>query len=63
MEEEVINEFGIEFAIQRIAPKITEKLIEYNNKPTKKLKEEVIQLISDRDAIYSNDKEVIKKYI
>lgn len=63
MKEKIINEFGIEFAIQKIAPMITEKLIEYKKKPTKNLKEQLIQLISDRDAIYSNDKEVIKKYI
>ena len=63
MDQKIINEFDIELAIQKIAPKITEKLREYNKKPTKELKEELIQLISDRDAIYSNDKEVIKKYI
>lgn len=63
MEEDIMNQFGIEFAIQKIAPKITEKLMEYNKKPTKKLKEEIIQLVSDREAIYSNDKEVIRKYI
>ena len=63
MKEVITNEFGIEFAIQKISPKITEKLIEYNKRPTEELKKEIIQLISDRDAIYSNDKEIIKKYI
>ena len=63
MQEDIINEFGIEFAIQKIAPKIAEKLNEYQKNPTKELKDELIQLISDRDAIYSNDKEIIKKYI
>lgn len=63
MKEDILNEFGIEFAIQKVSPQIAEKLIEYNKKPTKKLKEEIIQLILDRDDIYSNDKEVIKKYI
>ena len=37
--------------------------MEYSKNPTKKLKEEIIQLISDRDAIYSNNREVIKRYI
>ena len=63
MEDDIINEFEIDFAIQKIAPKITEKLMEYNKKPTKELKKEIIQLISERDAIYSNDKEVIRKYL
>ena len=63
MKDDIINEYGIEFAIQKIAPQITEKLTEYNQKPTKDLKAEIIQLISDRDAIYSNDKEIIRKYI
>ena len=63
MKEDIINEFGIEFAIQKIAPQISKKLMEYNKKPTKELKKEIIQLISDRDAIYSNDKEVIRKYV
>ncbi len=63
MDQKIINEFDIELAIQKIAPKITEKLKEYNRKPTKELKEEIIQLIADRDAIYSNDKEVIRKYL
>ena len=63
MKEEFVNEFGIELAIQMIAPMITEKIMEYNKKTTKELKKEIIQLISDRDAIYSNDKEIIKKYI
>ena len=63
MQKDIINEFGMKFAIQKIAPQIAEKLMEYNKKPTKDLKTEIVQLISDRDAIYSNDKEVIRKYI
>ena len=63
MTDDIINEFGIKLAIQKIAPLITEKLKEYSKKPTKELKKEIIELISDRDAIYSNDKEVIRKYL
>ena len=61
--EEIIKEFGIEIAIEKITPKIKEKIDEYTKTKDENVKKELAELLEDRDNIYSNNEEVIRKYV
>lgn len=59
---ELIKEFGIEIAIEKIAQKITELTEQYKVNKNKDLKNQIVDLMKDRDKVYQNDKDVIMKY-
>ena len=59
----LIEQDAINISIQRIAMMINEKMEKYNRTKDENLKKELIQLIKDRDLVYSNDKLTIEKYI
>lgn len=59
---ELVKEFGIEIAIEKIAQKITELTEQYKVNKNKDLKNQIVDLMKDRDKIYQNDKDVIMKY-
>lgn len=61
--EEMIQENAIDITIQKIALKINEKMKEYEETKDNIIKLEIIELIKDRDLVYSNDKNTIKKYL
>lgn len=61
--EKIIEEFGIEIAIEKIAPEIKEKIDEYTKTKDENIKKELAMLLEDRNNIYCNDKETIKKYV
>ena len=62
-EDEIIKEYGIEFAIESIATRISQKMDEYKNKHDEKSKKELTKLIEDREMIYKGNKDVIRKYL
>ena len=62
-DEKLLDEYGMEFAIQNIAQKIAQKMDEYKDKKDKKYKKELAMLLQDRQKIYLEDKETIKKYL
>lgn len=61
-QEELIKEYGIEIAIEKVAIKITEKTKMYKDSKDEKIKEELVKLLQDREKIYDNDIKTIKKY-
>lgn len=60
--EEMIKEYGIEIAIEKIAQMITEVTEQYKKTREENLKEQLLNLIKDRDRVYNNDKDIIRKY-
>ena len=63
LEKLIIDEYGIEFAQDKIILQIKEKIEEYKVTKDKNVQKQLVQLLEDREKIYSNDKETIKKYI
>lgn len=61
--EDIINEFGIDIAIEKIIPEIKEKVKKYLETKDENIKKELAELLNDRDKIYSNDTETIRKYV
>ena len=61
--DDIINEHGIELARDKIAVLISDKLDEYKKTRNKDIQKELSGLLEDRDKIYNNDKETIKKYL
>ena len=61
--DELIQENAIDISIQKIALKINEKMKEFEDTKDNKVKLEIIELIKDRDLVYSNDKKTIEKYV
>lgn len=61
--EELIKEFGIDIAIEKITPIISEKIEEYTKTKDENVKKELAELLEDRDNIYNEDEEVIRKYV
>lgn len=61
--EEIGKEFEIEFAIEKLAQEMRKKLDEYAKTKDKESQKEIMMLLEDREKIYSNDNEVIKKYL
>lgn len=62
-QEKLIEEYGLELAIEKIAQMITEKIDMYKETNEKEKMKELTELILDREKIYKNDKETIKKYL
>lgn len=62
MNDELVLEYGIELAIEKIAPMISEKIKEYKKTRKESTNYELAELLKDREKIYSNDMETIKKY-
>ena len=61
--EKLIEEFGLELTIEKVAQMITEKIDMYKETNEKEKMKELTELILDREKIYKNDKETIKKYL
>lgn len=61
--KQIIDDYGIELAIQKITPKIAEKVKIYKETKDKNVQKELAQLLVDRDNIYRNNKDIIKKYL
>lgn len=61
--EEVLKEYGIEFAIETITPLIKQKMEEYKTTRSETAEKELADLLKDRNEIYNNNVEVIKKYV
>ncbi len=61
--EDVLKEYGIEFAIETITPLIKQKMEEYKETRDSKIVRELADLLKDRDEIYNNNTDVIKKYV
>ena len=62
-EDKIIEEFGIEFAIQNISSIISKKIDEYKKSKSKDIEEQLVELLKDKEKIYDNNKEIIKKYL
>ena len=62
-EEKLIEEYGLELAIEKVAQMITEKIDMYKETNDEEKMKELTELILDREKIYKNDKETIKKYL
>lgn len=58
-----VKTFEIDFAIQKIIPKLVKKIEEYKKRNDKFIKKELAHLLEDREKIYCDDKETIKKYL
>ena len=54
---------AIDICIQRIAVELNENMLKYEKTNDKEIKLKIIELIKDRDLIYANDKNTIKKYL
>lgn len=59
----VIKFYNLDLAIQKIIPKITEKIKIYIKTKDKTAEKELTQLLADRDNIYRNNEDIIKKYL
>lgn len=61
--EDVLKEYGIEFAIETITPLIKQKMEEYKTTRNESAEKELADLLKDRDEIYKNNTDVIKRYV
>lgn len=61
--DKLLEDSSIDICIQKISQEITEKMLEYEKNKNNEIKLKIIELIKDRDLIYSNDKKTIKKYL
>lgn len=59
----LIEENAMDIARQKIIISINEKIKKYEETKDNQLKLEIIELIKDRDLVYSNDEKTIKKYL
>ena len=62
-EEDIINEYGIEFAIETVVQKISQEIDKYKEAKDEKYAKKLAELLEDRRKIYTNDKETIRKYV
>ena len=62
-QEKLIEEYGLELAIEKVAQMITEKIDMYKETNDEEKMKELTELSLDREKIYKNDKETIKKYL
>mgnify|MGYP004728547855 FL=1 len=62
-QEKLIEEYGLELAIEKVAQMITEKIDMYKETNDEEKMKDLTELILDREKIYKNDKETIKKYL
>lgn len=58
-----LEEYGIDIAQEKIAKEVGKLSIEYENTHEQKIREQIEELIKDRDEIYKGNKEIIKKYV
>lgn len=58
-----LEEYGIDIAQEKIAKEVGKLSIEYENTYEQKIREQIEELIKDRDEIYKGNKEIIKKYV
>ena len=63
MNKEIIEKCGMELATEEVILLISKKIDEYEKKKDKNIIKEVANLLNDREKIYNNDNETIKKYI
>ena len=61
--DKLLEDAAIDICIQKIVLEINENMIKYEKNKDNEIKLKIIELIKDRDLIYSNDKETIKKYL
>lgn len=61
--EKLTEESAISISIQKIALEINDKMKIYNATKDNKIKLQLIELVKDRDLVYSNDKDTIQKYL
>lgn len=59
----LIKENAMDIARQKIIISINEKMKKYEETKDNQLRLEIIELIKDRDLVYSNDKNTIEKYL
>ena len=59
----LIKENAMDIARQKIRISINEKMKKYEETKDNQLRLEIIELIKDRDLVYSNDKNTIEKYL
>lgn len=59
----LLEDSAIDLCIQKIALEINKKMEEYEETKDNAAKIELIEIIKDRDLIYSNDKKTIEKYL
>lgn len=62
-EEDIINEYGIEFAIETVVQKISQEIDKYKEAKDEQSAKKLAELLEDRRKIYTNDKETIRKYV
>lgn len=62
-EEKIIDEFGIDLAIETIAPIITQEIEKYKKVKDEKTAKKLAELLEDRKKVYANDKDTIRKYV
>lgn len=60
--EDLIKEFSMELAIENLMYELSEKINACDEIKNSNYKSEIIQLMNDREEIYSGNKEIIKKY-
>lgn len=61
--DDMIKEYGIDFAVETIAKEISKKIDKYKETKDKESEKELARLLYDRKKIYENDLETIKKYV
>ena len=62
-EDQIIEEVGVEIAIERIIPLISEEINKYKKTRDKESSKKLAELLEDRKKIYAYDKDTIRKYI
>lgn len=60
--EDLIEEFSMELAIENLMYELSDKMNECYDIKNSNCKSEIMQLINDREEIYSGNKDVIRKY-
>ena len=60
--EDLEEEFSMELAIENLMLELSEKMNSCDEIRNCSCKSEIMQLINDREEIYSGNKEIIKKY-
>ncbi len=60
--EELIEEFSMELAIENLMYELSDKINSSDEIKNSNSKSEIMQLINDREEIYSGNQDVIRKY-
>lgn len=60
--EDLIEEFSMELAIENLMYELSDKINSNDEIKNSNFKSEIMQLINDREEIYSGNQEVIRKY-